>query len=287
MAGVIVFLLLVILILKSIIRPSVDTDEGEAYIAMMEQRDPAEVLQKINAAQESVAAVANPDSDTYTGDNPAAEQEVPQQAEITSDQRESLYAEQAAGLYSQIDSLEIAPLSPEQLAWYQQRLDNTVVVGDSLAQAVYDNGFLDGNHVYFKRGASISQLDQELAEAAAMLPSNIIFYTGLNDTDIFPDVNDFAAAYMQKVQEAESLCPGARIYICSMCPPSDALGAVREDLARAPEYDAMMRYVCDNSSATYIDLKWMVRQSLYHEDGIHFNYYFYTIWLQYIDMNLQ
>lgn len=290
--------LILLVCCTGIFRPKVDTSQGEQYVASLCQRDPAGVLEHIQLARNGGGIVSDgaaASDATVPSEHAASDGTVPSENAaasgnvanaVPSDQREALFRNQAADLYAQIETGEIRDLSPEELAIYQQRFSDTVLVGDSLAQAVYDNGFLDGNHVYFQRGASISQLGEELEEAAAMLPSKIIFYTGLNDTDFFPDVNDFCNAYVQKVQEAQALCPGAEIYICSMCSPSNELGEVRPDLARAPEYDAMLRAICDSTPATYIDLKWMVRQDLYLEDGIHFNYWYYCIWMQYVAMNL-
>ncbi len=192
----------------------------------------------------------------------------------------------AAPLYDQINNLTIPELTPEELAGYQQKYANTIVIGDSMAQAVYEYGLLDGNHVYFERGASISMLSEEIDEAMAMLPSKIIFFTGLNDTDYFDDPNAYAAAYQDRINQVLSWNPAVEIYICSMTPPGNELGAARPDLARAPEYDAALQNLCASTTSKYIDLNWMVRQELYLEDGIHFDYSFYTVWLQYAAMNL-
>ena len=151
-----------------------------------------------------------------------------------------------------------------------------------MAQAVLEYGLLDAGHVKYLRSASISQLSDQINEALAMLPDHIIFFTGLNDVDIFAaDPAGFYAAYLQQTESILAFNPSIKVSICSLLPPSDALAAARPDLARAPEFDAQIRQVCADSAAEYIDCTWMVRQELYLADQMHFNEEFYMIWLQY------
>lgn len=261
-AVILILLILVLALLKREDKgPAVDVAEGQEYIAAEAAKDPAGVQERLTLLKaEQEAAQAD------------AEAAARAQAE-----RNELFA----NLVSQIETLNIEGFTPEELASYQQRFTDTVVVGDSMAQAVYENGLLDGNHVFFKRGASIGHLEEKVNEALAMLPQNLIFYTGLNDTDYFSDPNEYAAAYLEKVNQVKAASPSCRVFICSMLPPSNALGAVRSDLARAPEYDAALQALCESSDAYYLNLNWMMRQELYLDDGIHFNSLFYTVWMKY------
>lgn len=263
--------------------------EGEAYITAEAAKDPAQVLQAIQAAG-GTAGDGSQVVGQATGDPANGQQAVTGEGGISPDQAASEEAEnalraqvqaQAAPLYAQIESLEIPPLSPEQIAYYQQIFANTVVVGDSMAQAVYDYGFLDGNHVYFIRGEAIGNLGGQVDEAMAMLPSSVIFFSGLNGTDYYETPELYAAAYAERINQVLAINPNTKVFVCSMTPPSNELAIYREDLARSPEYDAALQTLCASSPAIYMDLNWMVRQQLYLPDGIHFGEEFYTVWMQY------
>ncbi|MCQ2501988.1 MAG: hypothetical protein MJ117_11670 [Lachnospiraceae bacterium] len=279
--------------------------DGEAYIAAEAAKDPAAVQAAMqgrgdagftdslqdSAALQDPAAVQNPDtgitSDAGTNANgiqdPANGMTDPNQAawEETENTVRAEVQAQMGPLYQQIESLEIPPMSTEQLAAYQQIFANTVVVGDSMAQAVYDYGFLDGNHVYFIRGEAIGNLGGQVDEAMAMLPSSVIFFSGLNGTDYYETPELYAQAYAERINQVLAINPNTRVFVCSMTPPSNELAVYREDLARSPEYDAALQNLCASSTAIYMDLNWMVRQQLYLPDGIHFGEEFYTVWMQY------
>lgn len=183
---------------------------------------------------------------------------------------------------AQIDSGNITTLTEEERASYRSRLSSCAVIGDSMAQAALEYGFLDSSHVFYRRGYAIGQLDDAIDEALAMYPTTIVFFTGLNDTDYYSEPEFYAAMYLEKIQYVQSSLPNANVYVCSMLPPSDALGAVRSDLARAPLYDAALKNICEENGINYIDTTWMVNQSLYMADGIHFLSEFYDIWIQYV-----
>lgn len=256
--------------------------EGQAYITAEMTKDPAAVQAAIQGVTGTVASSDGLPADGL--DIPADGTQA--EAAPAAEEDPAVLQAMAAPLYDQINNLTIPELSPEEIAGYQQKYANTIVIGDSMAQAVYEYGLLDGNHVYFERGASISMLSEEIDEAMAMLPSKVIFFTGLNDTDYFEDPNAYAAAYQDRINQVLSWNPTVEVYICSMTPPSNELGVARPDLARAPEYDAALQNLCASTPYHYIDLNWIVRQELYLEDGIHFDYSFYTVWLQYAAMNL-
>ncbi len=255
-AGIAIAVLLILLIAvlnpnkKSVI--SEETAAGRAYITEESRKNVLEIQNRIDSAKEN----ANTGAEGGIADLP--------------------------DLQSQIDSLQIRELTPEEIYSYRDRLASTIIVGDSMAQAVLEYELLDENHVMYQRSASISQLDEQISAALSMLPDTIVFFMGLNDINYFEDPSEYYNAFAQKIFWIKEQRPDLRILICSMLPPSEDLAAEREDLARSPEYDAMLSLLCEQTGCLYADCKWMVRQELYLEDGLHFNYGFYCVWLQYI-----
>lgn len=272
--------------------------EGLAYLDALENQDAADINALILAADQTMAETVFFDSsvaeqssaapDTNERNQTAAPEEneanslaAPETAPPSSDPVQEEDA-QLLSWKAQIDSASITNLTEEERASYRSRLSSCAVIGDSMAQAALEYGFLDGAHVFYRRGYAVGQLGDAIAEAAAMLPSTVIFFTGLNDTDYYAEPELYAAAYLEKIQELKALLPNARVFVCSMLPPGNALGAVRPDLARAPLYDDALHRMCDEQGIGYIDTTWMVNQSLYMEDGIHFVSSFYDIWIQYV-----
>lgn len=274
--------------------PSHTTDpaalaDGLSYLDALENQNAADINAQILAANTSQAEtfVYTP-SDTEPPAIPSDTEDVPSfsesapEPEISSSETVPEEDEQLLLWKAQIDSAAITTLTEEERASYRSRLSGCAVIGDSMAQAALEYGFLDGAHVFYRRGFAVGQLGDAITEAAAMLPSTVIFFTGLNDTDYYAEPELYAAAYLEKIQELKVLLPDVQVFVCSMLPPSNALGAVRPDLARAPLYDDALHRMCDEQGIGYIDTTWMVNQALYMADGIHFISSFYDIWIQYV-----
>lgn len=264
--------------------------DGLAYLDALENQNAADINAQILAANSSQpetvvyipSDTAQPVISSDTEDVPSSSESAPEPEPPSSSEPAPEEDAQLLSWKAQIDSASITTLTEEERAAYRSRLSSCAVIGDSMAQAALEYGFLDGAHVFYRRGFAVGQLGDAITEAAAMLPSTVIFFTGLNDTDYYAEPELYAAAYLEKIQELKTLLPNARVFVCSMLPPGNALGAVRPDLARAPLYDDALHRMCDEQGIGYIDTTWMVNQSLYMEDGIHFISSFYDIWIQYV-----
>lgn len=258
-AGILVVVFLILILAGAKTKEAADSSEtasGRAYIAAESAKDPSEVQNRIQSLKSSSGSVWNED---FSFDD----------------------------LMQQIETLQLRELTEEEIYSLRSFLDTTVFVGDSMTQAILEYDLLDENHVRFLRSASISQLDEQVQEALSMLPDRIVFFMGLNDINYFEDTNDYYNAFYEKIHTIRSARPDMKIYVCSMLPPSDDLAAEREDLARSPEYDSKIEQLCMDTGCNYVDCKWMVRQEYYLEDGIHFSYGFYCVWLQYIAAVIQ
>lgn len=286
--------LLVIIILLTwtlFFAPSHTTDpaalaDGLAYLDALENRNAADINAQIlaaNSSQPETVVYIPSDTEPAPSGTEAAPSSSESAPETTSSSETAPEEDEQLLLWkAQIDSAAITTLTEEERASYRSLLSGCAVIGDSMAQAALEYGFLDGSHVFYRRGFAVGQLGDAITEAAAMLPSTVIFFTGLNDTDYYAEPELYAAAYLEKIQELKALLPDVRVFVCSMLPPSNALGAVRPDLARAPLYDDALHRMCDEQGIGYIDTTWMVNQALYMTDGIHFISSFYDIWIQYV-----
>ena len=290
-------------------------DPGESYLAELETRDVADLMKQIREAEEAARKQSeeaswgeepqsegsekesgkdsenDPENGTDNGPendpeketdrNSGKDPETDHSAETSSPQDSS--EELMALLRAQVESGKAEELSPEELGRLKARFSTVAVVGDSMAQALLEYGLLDESQVFYERGGITRNLGPVTDRALQMYPETVIFFTGLNDAD-HETYDSYPEAYAQRVAQVHAALPEAKILICSMTPPSNSLGAVREDLARAPVFDQVLEGWCAGSPyADYVDLKWMVRQDWYMDDGIHFKRSFYLIWLQYLD----
>ena len=287
-----------------------DMSEGISYLESLEARDPAEVIaeQARRASEKStsespetqappetvpVETTPEPSGDVTppaetTPDSGQDVTQPPETAPPATDPPETAapptkISEEELTLEAWRQEAEqnaVRMLSAEELAWFADRLSDTVFVGDSITQALETEGVLPDELVFFTRGVILREIGPTLDRALAVYPKNVVFLKGLNDCDA-EEPDTFIQRYADWVAYIRQTLPGARIYICSLLPPSKALGAVRPDLARSWEYDDALQAWCPSAGVTYINLHWLVYQHLYLSDGIHFTKSFYQLFLRY------
>lgn len=159
---------------------------------------------------------------------------------------------------------------------------NTIFFGDSMTQAIGEYGFLDMTNIVYQRSATIDVLITKIPEVAATLPKQVVIFTGLNDCNHYTEIADYRRDYVTMLQQLKASIPGVKIIVSSLLSPSDALGQVRADLVRAPQFDQELRNICQENDVTYVDSTWIVRQKNYLDDGIHMNRTFYRVWFRYL-----
>ncbi len=182
----------------------------------------------------------------------------------------------------QLDADTVTNLSEEEQVAVHTLFVNTIFFGDSMTQAIGEYGFLDMTNIVYQRSATIDVLITKIPEVAATLPKQVIIFTGLNDCNHYTDIADYRRDYVTMLQQLKASIPGVKIVVSSLLPPSDALGQVRADLVRAPQFDQELRSICQENDVTYVDSTWIVRQQNYLDDGIHMNRTFYRVWFRYL-----
>lgn len=182
----------------------------------------------------------------------------------------------------QLDEDIVANLSEEEQIAVRSLFANTIFFGDSMTQAIGEYGFLDMSNIVYQRSATIDVLIDKVAEVAATFPKQVIIFTGLNDCNHYTEIADYRRDYVAMLEQLKAAIPDVQIVVSSLLPPSDALGQVRADLVRAPQFDQELRSICAENGVTYVDSTWIVRQGNYLDDGIHMNRTFYRVWFRYL-----
>ena len=182
----------------------------------------------------------------------------------------------------ELDTDTVTNLTDEEQIAVRTLFANTIFFGDSMTQAIGEYGFLDMTNIVYQRSATIDVLITKIPEVAATLPQQVVIFTGLNDCNHYTEIADYRRDYETLLQQLKASIPGVKIVVSSLLPPSDALGQVRADLVRAPQFDQELRSICQENDVTYVDSTWIVRQQNYLDDGIHMNRTFYRIWFRYL-----
>ena len=182
----------------------------------------------------------------------------------------------------ELDADTVTNLTDEEQVAVRTLFANTIFFGDSMTQAIGEYGFLDMTNIVYQRSATIDVLITKIPEVAATLPKQVVIFTGLNDCNHYTEIADYRRDYVTMLQQLKASIPGVKIIVSSLLSPSDALGQVRADLVRAPQFDHELRSICQENDVTYVDSTWIVRQKNYLDDGIHMNRTFYRVWFRYL-----
>lgn len=208
--------------------------------------------------------------------------EVPSDGQIDISSQENTLESLIAEWKRQLDEDIVANLSEEEQIAVRSLFANTIFFGDSMTQAIGEYGFLDMSNIVYQRSATIDVLIGKVAEVAATFPKQVIIFTGLNDCNHYTEIADYRRDYVAMLEQLKASIPGVKIIVSSLLSPSDALGQVRADLVRAPQFDQELRSICAENGVTYVDSTWIVRQGNYLDDGIHMNRTFYRVWFRYL-----
>ncbi len=223
-------------------------------------------------------------SETEPSETEPSETEPPKTESTETEPTESTPSEEELTLEAwqrEAESNAVRFLTAEELAWFRNRLGDTAFIGDSIAQALVTENVLPESMVFYKRGVLLKEIDGLVDRAIAARPKNFVFVKGLGDVD-HEDPPSYIVRYEGLIAKIRAAVPDANIYICALLPPSNALAATREDLARSWMFDDELRIHCPAMGATYIDLHWLVQQHLYLSDGIHFKASYYQLFLRYV-----
>ena len=267
------------------LKRSTVTAEAKSLVENLGTKSEIDVASELAALQQTeVQADTQGQMETQElAQNDPAEGQEQNQAPVETEQESGTSLDALIAQWNeQLDADTVTNLSEEEQIAVHTLFANTIFFGDSMTQAISDCGFMDAANVVYQRSATIDVLIPKIPEVAATLPQQVIIFTGLNDCNHYTDIADYRRDYVTMLQQLKASIPGVKIVVSSLLPPSDAFGATRPDLARAPQFDQELRAICQENDVTYVDSTWIVRQKNYQEDGIHMNRTFYRVWFRYL-----
>lgn len=270
------------------LKRSTVTAEAKSLVENLGTKSEIDVASELAALQQTEAQTQEADTQGQMetqelAQNDPAEGQEQNQAPVETEQESGTLLDALIAQWNeQLDADTVTNLSEEEQIAVHTLFANTIFFGDSMTQAISDCGFMDAANVVYQRSATIDVLIPKIPEVAATLPQQVVIFTGLNDCNHYTDIADYRRDYVTMLQQLKASIPGVRIVVSSLLPPSDAFGATRPDLARAPQFDQELRAICQENDVTYVDSTWIVRQKNYQEDGIHMNRTFYRVWFRYL-----
>lgn len=262
--------------------------EVQTQAAGLEQAETQDLAQNESQTKESVQGTDQAQTDLAQGETTAeaansVQAQVQDQAQTENGQESGTSLDAMIAQWNeQLDADTVTNLTDEEQVAVRTLFANTIFFGDSMTQAIGEYGFLDMTNIVYQRSATIDVLITKIPEVAATLPKQVVIFTGLNDCNHYTDIADYRRDYVTMLQQLKASIPGVNIIVSSLLSPSDALGQVRADLVRAPQFDQELRSICQENDVTYVDSTWIVRQKNYLDDGIHMNRTFYRVWFRYL-----
>lgn len=262
--------------------------EVQTQAAGLEQAETKDLAQNESQTKESVQGTEQSQVDLAQGETTAeaansVQAQVQDQAQTENGQESGTSLDAMIAQWNeQLDADTVTNLTDEEQVAVRTIFANTIFFGDSMTQAIGEYGFLDMTNIVYQRSATIDVLITKIPEVAATLPKQVVIFTGLNDCNHYTEIADYRRDYVTMLQQLKASIPGVNIIVSSLLSPSDALGQVRADLVRAPQFDQELRSICQENDVTYVDSTWIVRQKNYLDDGIHMNRTFYRVWFRYL-----
>jgi len=156
----------------------------------------------------------------------------------------------------------------------------SVIMGDSIAEAFSAYNILHGSSVIAGLGARLDAIEADIAQVVEINPQFLFLSYGRNDIIMTDgDIDLFLRYYEALLNRLHLELPGTRIFVNAIFPVHPQVVEVNPLLAYIDEYNHALRGLCEQRQVTFIDNSSWVEIDYFAEDGIHFNYQFYLMWL--------
>ena len=149
---------------------------------------------------------------------------------------------------------------------YAKYYENTIFMGDSITEALSEFGILDSYNVIANKGDTVIKASQNIDKLQGINPKNLVLLYGMNDVIAFDSNSSEESSNAFKEKYIELI-------------NSENLN----------EFRLKVTEVATATGSTYIDLASIItdKDSLHEQDGIHYKYDFYRIWLDLLKNYIQ
>ena len=166
----------------------------------------------------------------------------------------------------------------------KEKFKDTLILGDYIAQGIYEQEVLGESFVLAGSEACVADTDgtsvtTNLEAAAKQKPKVLFLVLGVNDAaregnsaELFKDQY---SVFLERVKEK---LPKTRIFVNSILPVQTKAVEENAGYAQIPQYNEILKKVCKEAGAIYIDNSDLVKDDYYKEDGKHMKKKYYTLW---------
>ena len=149
---------------------------------------------------------------------------------------------------------------------YAKYYENTIFMGDSITEALSEFGILDSYNVIANKGDTVIKASQNIDKLQGINPKNLVLLYGMNDVIAFDSNSSEESSNAFKEKYIELI-------------NSENLN----------EFRLKVTEVATATGSTYIDLASIItdKDSLHEQDGIHYKYDLYRIWLDLLKNYIQ
>lgn len=175
---------------------------------------------------------------------------------------------------------------------YAKYYENTVFMGDSITEALSEFALLDDYNVICNKGDTVVKAMQNIEKLQGINPKNLVLLYGMNDVIAFDSnsseesSNAFKEKYIELINSIKAVLPKTNIYLISPLPVMDNAVNTNPKLTNENlnNFRLKVHEVATATGSTYIDLASVITEKdyLHEQDGIHYKYDFYTLWLDFL-----
>lgn len=176
---------------------------------------------------------------------------------------------------------------------YSKIFQDTLIVGDSLVEALSLYNILNSENTMGKVNASLYVLDSLSDSIIAYHPKTLILHYGENHVGGSSQeyIDNFITFYTSLIKNFQEKIPDTRIVVSSIFLPSEQGLATSPHLKSVPLFNEGLEKMCRELGVEYLDNSSLFSgdNSFYEPDGVHLKKMFYTdYWLPFMahELNL-
>lgn len=161
-----------------------------------------------------------------------------------------------------------------------KRFSRSLIMGDSIIEAISDYSLLNANQVIGVRGKRVDNIIAQLDQAISLSPTTIFMEYGSNDVESFLGNTDYYIRHYKKdIEYLKAKLEGVQIYVLAILPVQNWVVKKNSAFQYLPLYNVELEKMCQDGLCTFIDTQSMLTEDLYESDGVHPVYRFYKPWL--------
>ncbi|WP_053955374.1 GDSL-type esterase/lipase family protein [Inediibacterium massiliense] len=170
---------------------------------------------------------------------------------------------------------------------YKEIFYKDVFIGDSITNALSFYHLLEDKKVIANLGDTLSKAEKRVDEVAKINPENIFILFGVNDLKAYQTQEEFVKHYERLICKLKDQLPNTNIYVQSILPVSVKAEQKNPYITnkKIESMNGVLMNMCEKNNVTYIHIATVIEsmnEDLHEGDGIHFQYKFYPLWLNFL-----